>query len=75
MVATRPVWAIGELTGSFVMMLGYRGVAPRIVFPKRRNLALLLAFAPLFAVDILLSRLLCALGQSGIVRVLARRRD
>lgn len=72
-VATRYPWSIGELAGSVVCALGVRGVAPRVLFPQRRNPLVTLAMVPLGVLDLFVTRGLAAMGQSGTVRVLARR--
>ncbi len=73
-VATRWPWSIGELAGSVLCALGVRGVAPRVLFPKKRNPLVSLAMIPLGVLDLVVTRLLAALDQSGTVRVLAKKR-
>lgn len=73
-VATRFPWSIGELAGSVLCALGVRGVAPRVLFPKKRNALASLAMIPLGVLDLVVTRVLAALSQSGTVRVLAKKR-
>jgi ubiquinone/menaquinone biosynthesis C-methylase UbiE len=74
-VATRWPWSIGELAGSVLCALGVKGVAPRVLFPKKRNPLVSLALVPLGVVDLVVTRVLAALAQSGTVRVLAKKRS
>lgn len=72
-LATRSVWTFSEVAGSLLMMMRYRGVVPRMMFPRQRPWLLLLALAPFAVVDLFATRLLKALDQTGSVRILCRK--
>ena len=70
-------WLPSELAGSMLLSLGWKGFAPRLLFPPRSLLDRLglLLFILFMVIDIPVTLFLALIGQAGTVRIIARRRS
>ena len=67
-------WLPSEWVASVITALGFKGLAPRLIYSKpSQNLLWKVLFALLLPVDIALTLCLALGGDSGVVRLYAQR--